>query len=285
MKKILSILIVAILAFGMMFTFTGCDQTSNNNSETGVICSKVDGKYVLDSYVDEGEGYTELDIEGAVKEKYGSDAVVYRIKTGAFDGNDNLKAILVPKTVTRIDAGAFKNMTALEELILPFVGSNINADAFVGQTDSGEDKAVNEERLFGYIFGTTEYEGGSKITQYFDGTTAKSYYIPFTLRKVQIDSAKEYEVPMYAFSGLTFVSEITFGDKVVGIGEGAFYNAQCLKSLALSKSIVNIYKNAFNGFSTLETIEYAGTSNEWSKVNKGVDWKKGVAENFTITIK
>ncbi|MBR1983994.1 MAG: leucine-rich repeat domain-containing protein [Clostridia bacterium] len=283
MKKIFSILLIAVITMLAVFTMVGCGEPSGNPGEKGISCIKQDGKYVVYKYVDEGLGVTELDIDAVVKTKYGETAEVSRIKEGAFDGNSTLEKVIVPNTVTKIDGGAFKNMKALKDITLPFVGSNVNADAYEGQTLS-EDKAVDAERLFGYIFGTEEYTGGAKITQTYnaiEGTTA-TYYVPMSLRTVTIAPKDNYEIPMYAFSGLTLVTKIDLNDKVIGIGERAFYNANCFAKLDVPTTVTNIYKGAFENFSSLEKIYFGGTPSQWEAIVKGTNWNLGVAENFAV---
>ncbi len=283
MKKFFSILLIAVISILALFSMVGCSDTPDNTSSKGISCIKEDGKYVVYKYVDEGLGVNELDIEKVVKAKYGETAEVSRIKEGAFDGNSTLTAVIVPNTVTKIDAGAFKNMKSVRDITLPFVGSNVNADAYEGQTLS-EDKAVDAERLFCYVFGTEEYAGGAQITQSFnaiEGNTV-TYYVPMTLRTITIAPKNDYQIPMYAFSGLTMVTKINLNDKVTAIGERAFYNANCFSELKLPASITNLYKGAFENFSTLSKIDFAGTSTQWNSVEKGADWNLGVAENFDV---
>ena len=283
MKKIFSILLIAVMSMLAVFTMVGCGDTPDNPSAKGISCIKENGKYVVYKYVDEGLGVTELDIATAVKAKYGETAEVSRIKEGTFDGNSTLVSIVVPNTVTKIDGGAFKNMKALKDITLPFVGSNVSADAFEGQTLS-ETKAVDAERLFGYVFGTTEYVGGAKISQTYNAIegNASTYYVPMTLRTVTISPKENYEIPMYAFSGLTLVTKINLTDKVTGIGERAFYNANCFDELKVPVSVTNIYKGAFENFSSLSKIDYLGTSAQWEAIVKGANWNLGVAESFNV---
>ena len=283
MKKFLSVLLIAVLSIMALFTMVGCGDTPDNTGSKGISCIKEDGKYVVYKYVDDGTNVAELDIDKAVKAKYGDTAEVVRIKEGAFDGNSTLTAVIVPNTVTNIDAGAFTIMKSLKDITWAFVGSNVNADAYEGQTIS-EDKAVDAERLFGYIFGTEEYTGGAQITQSYNTVDGISvvYYVPMTLRTITVAPKENYEIPMYAFSGLTLVTKIDLTDKVTGIGERAFYNANCFSELKLPVSIANIYKGAFENFSTLSKIDFAGTSVQWTAVVKGIDWNLGVADNFDV---
>ena len=283
MKKIFSLLLIAVMSMLAVFTMIGCGDTPDNPSAKGISCIKENGKYVVYKYVDEGLGVTELDIDAVVKAKYGDSAEVSRIKEGSFDGNSTLTSIVVPNTVTKIDGGAFKNMKKLKDITLPFIGSNVFADAYEGQSLS-EDKAVDAERLFGYIFGTEEYVGGSKISQTFNAIegNVSTYYVPMTLRTITIAPKDNYQIPMYAFSGLTLVTKINLTDKVTAIGERAFYNANCFDELKVPASVTNIYKGAFENFSTLTKVDFNGTSAQWELVVKATDWNLGVADNFAV---
>ena len=142
MKKVLSIILRSILAVSAVFGLTACDNNNSGDSKKGIICSKNKGTYVVESYIDDGNNVTELDIDAVVKAKYGSDAVVSRIKAGAFEGNSTLTKLVIPASVTTIDAGALKNMKSLKELTIPFVGKTVKADAYLGQTGEAEDNLV-----------------------------------------------------------------------------------------------------------------------------------------------
>lgn len=305
MKKLFKTIFLSLLTLTVVFGAVAC---KNNEAEkkVGIKCKGSNNEYTLTAYYAE-DGVTSLDLDAAVKAKYGKDAVLTRIVTGAFSGNDTIKKITVPSTVKKIDGGAFKGMSKLEEISLPFVGMTLNADAYLGQTSNATDKAVNEEKNFGYIFGTEEYAGGSKITMYSEAGS-KDYYVPMTLKTIEINPSEDYEIPAYAFAGLTKISSITFNDKVVGIGSYAFNECNCVNSLDLSKKVANIYANAFECFDSLKTIEirnanvklgnyafkncsnlekisFHGFDSDWANVIKdAVGWNDGANEDCKVEV-
>jgi hypothetical protein len=93
---------------------------------------------------------------------------------------------------------------------LPFVGASITA--------------TGASALFGYIFGTNNYVGGTAAVQnYF--TNHITYYIPTGLRSVNIAGG----VLRYgAFSGCEGLMSITISSNVTDIGERAFMGCKSL---------------------------------------------------------
>ena len=162
MKKLVNILLACFMVVALAFGAIACDGTGSKPKDPGVYASKINGVFTLTQYVDDGET-TVVDLAALVSAKYNEE--LGRIKAGAFDGNKTVKEIIVPNTVTEIDGGAFRGMTALEKLTIPFVGANVLADAFSNETDEAPNKATNEQRNFAYIFGTSKYDGGAKVTK------------------------------------------------------------------------------------------------------------------------
>lgn len=261
MKRLLKLLTLTLIALCCAFSFLACDNGDGGNDDKGLLCKKFIGEdfYTVYKYVDEGEGVTTLDIGAEVKEKYGNDAVVGRIKTNAFAGNDTLLEIIVPDTVTEINAGAFSTMRRLKKITLPFVGKTANADAYIGETADSETKSVNEERTFGYVFSSEAYDFGGKITVNY-GAGTKDFYIPASLVEVTIAPKEDYKIPAYAFNGVNQVNKINLTNKVVEIGEYAFENALSIHSFAIPETVTKIHKGAFKGTANLKTVTMAGNA-------------------------
>ena len=258
MKKLVKILLCATLILSCVFCFA-CTKTESEDSTPGLHYMKFKGD---DYYTVYGYGAEDdvdvLDIGAIATEK---NITIGRIKTGAFDGNSSLTEIIVPDTVVEIDEGAFKGMKSLKSITLPFVGGGAKADAFDSETAKSEDKIVDSARLFGYVFGTEEYDDGAKITQsYGDSDSTVTYYIPKTLHTVTISPKDNYEIPMYAFYGATNLYKVSFTDKVIAIGESAFYGCENLMTVGLKSTVKNIYANAFNGCKSLAEYTEAKTT-------------------------
>ena len=183
-----------------------------------------------------------------------------RINDSAFSGCSSITKLTVPDTVKRIGDGAFKG-TELTEITLPFVGC----------TD-GDASSDYQWYVFGFIFGfeTKAYSYPSKALQnteeaigqycYDRGSSYESasyryvgykYYIPRTLRKVNITNATQ--IPLNAFYNCTFINEITINEGVKIISESALYNCTNLEKISLPDSLNSISENVFE-YCTNETI-------------------------------
>ena len=259
MKKLFKILSLVLIAAVCAIGLFACDNGGNGGKKTGLQYKMYEGDdyYTVYDYVKDGDE-TELDIGS-----YNKDGVVIkRIKKGAFKDNDNLVKITVPDTVEIIDGGAFANMKALKEITLPFIGHTPVAD--VGSVNSAPDdkateKSVGNERNFGYIFGTEEYEGGVKCDQNYDASNTSTYYLPETLRKVNLTpkASSEYGIPMYAFSGNAWVNEVVLSADVKAIGVAAFKDNVYAATINLS-GVEKIYDDAFNGAKNLIAADLTG---------------------------
>ncbi len=243
MKKIINILLALTLILVACFSVACGGGVDNGNTEKGLRLKKYSGEdfYTVYGYVDEGDNLETLDI--ATK---AGDKVVGRIAQNAFNGNDTLKEIIVPNTVTEIAGGAFAKMKKLEKVTLPFVGKTAVADSFLFETDEATNKSVDIERNFAYIFGTEEYSFGEAISVSY-GSGSATYYIPSSLQEVTIAPASEYKIPMYAFSGVKLISKINLNGNITVIGENAFENCRDLSSINIPSTVTDIYKKAFNG--------------------------------------
>ena len=246
MKKIIrTILALCLLAVSAISLFA-CGDTSETG-EKGLILKKYNGDdfWTVQSYVDDGETDLEIPVE---KDGF----PVVRIAAGAFEGS-KLETIVVPSSIEEIGEGAFAKMPKLKEITLPFVGKYFNADAFENQTPDGyatpngsdysEVKAVGTERTLAHVFGDEVYDGGAKT----EGS-AKTYYVPTTLKTITVNPVKSYKLPMHAFNGLKVASEIVLNENVKEIGVSAFANVK-LDKFEIPATVETLYANAFEACS------------------------------------
>ena len=249
-----------ILALILTVSSFACAGSSDSGKKGLVLTKSADSDtYKVARFVDDGESVVNgtLDI-GAIATAQGK--VVGKIKTNAFNGDSSIKKLIVPATVTEIETGAFAGMKVLEEIVLPFVGANANADAYFNETGSAENKAVEEKRSIGYVFGKTEYAEGKTETLYYASEKSNVYYFPVSLDKITIDPADDYSVPMYAFYGLKDVSSVVLGSNVTEIGEYAFANSG-VSAVTVPDSVTSIDAYAFyNAFGLTELSFGAGST-------------------------
>ena len=264
MKKVVRLLIISILVLACAIGLVACDNGSSKDEEPGIVCKKLSGDdfYTVTGYNDK-DGETSLDISAAVKDKYGDDVVIGRIRKGAFDGNNTLVEVIVSDNAgdgvdVTIDEGAFKNMRALEKITLPFIGANANSDAYFNETAPSENKAVDKERSFGYIFGEEESEYASAMKFSYgdkDDATA-TFYIPVGLKEVTVYAENEINIPMYAFSGAVRISTVNLSGNIKAIGVAAFKNMASLKEIKIPASVKVIYDSAFEGATALASVTF-----------------------------
>ena len=275
MKKVVKLLIISVLVFVCAMGLIACGDNSNSETDQGIVCRKFSGDnfYTVVSY-NKKDGETELDISKAAQDKYGDTVIVGRIRKGAFDGNETLKKVIVSDKAgdgvdLTIDEGAFKNMRALESITLPFVGANKNSDAYYNESEPAENKAVDKERSFGYIFGEEENDNSSAMTfSYGDKSDmTATFYIPVALKEIIIDADEEINIPMYAFCGAPRFVSVTLKGNIKAIGTSAFKNMTGVKTIEIPVGVTAIYENAFEGATALLQLNYAGTKMQWSAVN------------------
>ena len=151
---------------------------------------------------------------------------VTSIGDDAFYGCKGLTSVTIPDSVTSIAEGAFSGCSSIESIIIPFVG----AKAGVTSSDT-------YQYPFGYIFGTSRYDGGVATTQYYYGnstssTTSTRYYIPSSLKSVTVTGGN---ILYGVFSYCTGLTSVTIGNGVTSIGKDAFYGCTGLTSITVAK--------------------------------------------------
>lgn len=137
-----------------------------------------------------------------------SGAVIYQYSgTGA---TVNIPEI-VSGTVKSINGGVFSGSSSLESITLPFVGGSVATSA-------------SKSTLFGYIFGTSNYEGSIEIKQHYRSgrvTYTATYYIPASLKSVTITGGN---ILTYALENCSTLTNVTIGSGITSIGSDAFKN-------------------------------------------------------------
>ena len=150
------------------------------------------------------------------------------IGPSAFANCKRLTSITIPDSVTSIGSSAFSGCSSLESITIPFVG----AKAGVTSSDT-------YQYPFGYIFGTSSYDGGVATEQYYYGsstssTTSTTYYIPSSLKSVTVTGGN--------------------------ILYGAFYGCTGLTSVTIGKGVTSIDSWAFEGCTGLTTVNWNATA-------------------------
>jgi uncharacterized repeat protein (TIGR02543 family) len=154
------------------------------------------------------------------------------IAAGAFRNCTNLTSITIPNSVTNIGEAAFAGCSGLTSITLPFVGANaMGVDTVSGQTTT----------VFGYIFGSNSYTGGTATDQYHDIflNSYSRYYIPTSLRTVVITD--ETILWYGAFSNCAGLTSVIIPASVMYILNYAFYKCDSITIKVRALSSASLY--------------------------------------------
>ena len=214
-----------------------------------------------------------------------------------FNGCIGLEELQFGTGISSIGMGLLSGCRSLRTLILPFVGAS-----------SAESKTIYP---FGYIFGSTPYEGSVKTSQSiiesstFSGETVYSYspvsyYLPLSLKTVTIRSGSINEgafagcaslqtvdisatgvrkIAKKAFSGCSQLSRIVFPEALTTIEAEAFFYCTSLTDILLPERVsdVDFDENASVAKSAFTYSGYYSDQNNWEdgvlylKVKRGTN--------------
>ncbi len=157
----------------------------------------------------------------------------------------SLKRVVLPDTLETIASGTFSKCANLESMVIPFVGM-----------EAGKTASDTYQYPFGYIFGTSNYTGGTGTEQYYyagstTNTTRSYFYIPSSLKSVTVTGGNILHNAFQNCSGLT---SITIGDGVTSIGSGAFSGCSGLTNISIGNGVTSIGHDAFYGCSSLTNV-------------------------------
>lgn len=156
---------------------------------------------------------------------------VNEIADYAFDGNTNVKSIVIGENVKTIGAGAFLDCTSLEKVVMPDGLETIGRAGFSSCTE-----------LKNVVLPTSLKSMGNSV-----------FYNCAAIDKIIIP-AEVTSVPDGAFNSCYSLSSVTFGDKVETIGEEAFKLCSSLTEISFPVSLKEIGTNAFSICSGLLSV-------------------------------
>ena len=268
---VVAVLFASISAFGLTATVDGIKWTytvSNGNASVGggtsstpAVSTSTSGAIAIPSKLG---GYSVTSIGKYAFYNCTSltsvtipDSVTI-IESAAFYGCSGLTSVTIPASVKSIDRIAFYNCSGLTSMTIPNSVTSIGDSVFHGCSGLTQitlpfvgkcrGNAGSAESLFGYIFGTSEYTGGTVTYQSYAtyGSASGSYYIPSKLRVVTVTDETIFGYG--AFSGCNQLTSVTIPNGVTSIGEWAFKGCSKLTSVTIPDSVMSIGDCAFGAY-------------------------------------
>lgn len=157
---------------------------------------------------------------------------------------NTVKYVEIPDSVVSIGKDVLSCCSSIESIVIPFVGERKKQ-----VTDTNQ-------YPFGYLFGSTKYDGGVSTGQYYyaDSLTESTYtyyYIPESLTTITFTG--EIINPQ-AFNNLSKIKTINFTKEISFIGKYAFYGCSNIVEFNLPTGITTIEEKAFEKCSSLTSI-------------------------------
>ncbi len=230
MKKVISLLLTAVLSCSMLLSLPGVVIKASaaviTDPETGLIFD-TDRRMVT--------GYTGAPTNLVIP-SYIDGTMVSAIGANAFKNCVTLASVTITNFLSTIYSNAFQGCTQLTNLTIgPYVDT-ISAYAFSGCSKlSNVTIQIGLESIGNYAFQSC--------------TSLVGIILPDSLTSIGLG----------AFKGCTKLANITIPNKVTSIGMYGFQNCTLLKNITIPNSVTSIGALAFSGTTGLKMSGYAGS--------------------------
>ncbi len=241
-------------------------------------------------------------------EMYTVPAGVTEIGDSAFNGNTNLKTIVLPAGLTKIGALAFNGCSNLSNVAFPSSLEMIGERAFgscsklgdVTFENGGTGLLVIEEYAFQYsgitsvefpstlsTIGSSAFYNCSKLESatFADGCKLNSlgnsaFNSCSSLKTVNFQEGLT-AVGNEAFANCSALTTVTFSEGLLEMGEEAFANCSSLERVSLSASLMTMGMNVFAECSSLKSVAFAPGA-QLAFIPQGTFYNCTSLERFTI---
>lgn len=174
-----------------------------------------------------------------------------------------LMSVTISGGVTSIDDGAFANCTSLTSITISDSITGIGSGAFFGCTSLN---AVYITDIAAWCNIKFNNHAANPLLYaqnlYLNGELVTDLVIPGNVTSIGAGTFRE----------CTSLLSVTMGDDVTNIGYDAFESCTSLTSVTINNGIKRIDNGAFEYCTKLETINYAGSKEQWNSINKKSYW-------------
>lgn len=241
MKRTTAVFLAIILAFSVLAVIPAAAEVNveweyllNDDGETATIV-KYTGSETDVTIPGEIDGHTVTRLSW---KDTGEDFDFY----GMFE--KNVEKVTIPDTVTTIGIGAFTCCSTLKEVTIPDSVVEIEEYAFLRCTSLKSVVIPDSVTRMGYQ--TFESCASLESVVIPDGVTSLGPYL---------------------FVDCPSLKSVTVGKGTTQISLAVFKDCTSLKSVELPEGLEEIWEDAFEGCTALEKVYYAGSKEEWNKIN------------------
>ncbi len=168
------------------------------------------------------------------------------IAGSAFFGRNKLKNVTIPDSVVSIGNYAFYNCNSLTNVIIPDSVTSIGMSSFC------------------FCENLTDIIIPDSVTSI--GSFAFAYCIKLESITIPDDV---YFIGDHAFMHCREIQSMAIPEKVISIGNETFFYCKKLSSITIPSSVVSIGNEVFSFCDSLSTVYYAGTEDEFNKIEIG----------------
>ena len=169
---------------------------------------------------------------------------VASIGEAAFEGCASLTQINIPDNVTTIGESAFRGCASLAQINIPNSVTSIGEAAFSSCSSLAEVTVDDYNAFYEDVFGVLYNKEHSTLYCYPAGNQSDTFIIPDSVSTIGAG----------AFSGCSFLTQITIPNSVTAIGSSAFSDCDSLTQITIPNSVTSISSSAFFDCDSLSQI-------------------------------